>query len=910
MKKDANCCNESVNSFPLKVAEEGIVLLKNDDNILPFKNKKFALFGAAQMENFQSDKPWLYLLNSFEKNGLNFDMDLANDYKNWAEENSTEAAFRGNIIVQREFPEEMTISHEMFERALKNGAETAMIIISRVSSENCDMSVKKGDYMLSDSEEELITNICKYFKNIVVILKIGCCMDLSFLDNNKIKGVLYTNNFGEGTADALSRILKGHVCPSGRLTYTMAKHFNDYPSSPNFGQQGGGLIQDYKEDIFVGYRYFETFDNKNVVFPFGYGLSYTDFEITDIKFEKLEKIKISATVKNIGNCPGKEVVQLYFSAPAVSEGAKLSKPSKELCGFEKTELLYPGESETVNFEIETSQLASYDDTGILGEKSVWILEKGKYRFFIGKNIANTMPVGEYSENENRIIRKCTAIDTTLPERLLADGTYEKLPINNSDGPLTVVSALEKTCVDIKRISKLKSGESINLKLFAGVGGGYKLKFSGNDCNKKISDLISVKINSENIKLSSDDKGETEIFLPLKACNLTITACCNNPHVETLCFEKIDTSVTLKGDKLTVIKGSDYYESSFGTEVANYYDDETNKSESYFTNFCVGGMNTTFKISVPEGGIYDISFRYCYGGKTTGVNNIMTLAVSNIVQPLGNIVFEKTQFSDENKKFKNTDSLPIELPAGTVYLKLIAVEVPFPNISEIRLVKSKNKTTGTTDAAEITKSKKRQGNPPGMLEPDNGVRSGITLKDVYNNKALMPEFIKQLSNRELATVVSGTSLNKTPYGDVGCNHPLYLRGIPAAQTADGPGGLRQQGVRPVAYPSPLILSCSFNKKLYAEYGKTLGQECERYGVDLWLAPSINIFRNPCCGRNHSYASEDPYLSGIFAANQIKAVQSLGIGAVLKHYCANNTEFKRLKSNSRVSERALREIYIYI
>lgn len=223
MGDNINALQEKWYDFSQKIAEEGIVLLKNENNVLPLLNKKAAIFGAAQMENFRSDESDLYLINELEKNGINFDRELANDYKSWAESNSKDRTFRTNIMVQNEFDEEMPISEDVFERVLSGGAETAMIVIRRSSSENCDMTAEKGDYLLSDSEERLIKAVCGHFKDVILLLKIGCCIDLSFLDDNKINAVIYTNSFGNGTAAALARILKGEVNPSGKLTYTMAK---------------------------------------------------------------------------------------------------------------------------------------------------------------------------------------------------------------------------------------------------------------------------------------------------------------------------------------------------------------------------------------------------------------------------------------------------------------------------------------------------------------------------------------------------------------------------------------------------------------------------------------------------------------------------------------------------------------
>lgn len=598
---------------------------------------------------------------------------------------------------------------------------------------------------------------------------------------------------------------------------------------------------------------------------------------------------------------GREVLQLYCAAPALRDGAKLGKPQKELRGFEKTRLLQPGEKQTLSIAVPVSELASYDDTGVLGEKSVWVLEKGSYTLLLGTDSRHVHEAGVHFEPQTRVVWHSMPLTTTLEKRLTADGSYEPLASQTDDGAHCIaVSSIERTVITAGaklHFSAMKNGEQVQRQLLPGTGGGYRLTAVGGD-GTPLESMIALAIDGVSMPLHSDAAGVAEITLPVRRCQMTVTALCDHPALAALAFEKTDTTVPVLPEKKTVIKGQNYYEGSFYVEVESFEDDGNGVPGSCVTHFFMSGMSVVYRVNIAEAGNYAVKFRYRYDGTETVMNSVLTLAVSNIVQPLRGMALENT-CKDGKKRFVYSNAAVIELPQGVAYLKLLAEAVSFPDICEIVLEKTNDAVDATTQQEDV-KVKESKGGELQYLKPDDGIREGITLADVAKDGTRMQAFLSQLSNCELATLVSGTSLNRTPYGDVGCNHPLYLRGVPAAQTADGPRGLRQRGMATTLYPPTLILTASFDKDLYTAYGTAMGEECLFCGVDLWLAPAINIFRDPCGGRNFDYSSEDPYLCGVYAA----AV----IGAVLKHYCANNTEFERLKSNSRVSERALRELYI--
>ena len=891
---------EKWNKLSRKMSEEGIVLLRNDNGILPLGDEKIAVFGRVQSDTRGSRRTTI--IEGMEQGGVNFDKTLADTYKSWVSENGME--FSGDWRKCVPSSPEMPLTPEKIAEIKANGAEKAVIVLGRLSGENKDMTVEIGDYLLSETEVELIDNVSRSFNKMILILNIGCNIDLGFLDKYTFDGVIYTNLIGDGGALALADIMKGKVNPSGKLTATLARHYEDYPSSGHFGQHEGGLLQDYYEDIFVGYRYFDTFNkNDSVVFPFGHGLSYTEFDISNVTVETGDIIEVTAKVTNKGECAGKEVLQLYYSAPNLSEGAFLGKPEKELCGFTKTKLLKAGESEIVKISFYAEDMASYDDSGVTKEKSIWVMEQGEYKILLGTSSDNVRQVGVYTQKEKYVTERCYSLNTTLSERLIADGSYEELWKPEQIGEkLHSVLAMGETVIKLEKVLKT-AGSVAKIKLLPGTSGGYKLTLCGAEANS-----VQVTLNGtiiRNPKKFSDN--EIELVLPLSRCEMTVELL-ENCELGEIKFEKIDAKTFIAAEGENIIEAQSIYEASFCVDVENYDDDGFGNSGCRIKDLGQIGQSVVYKIDVEEAGNYDIVFKYCYSGKTCNVNDVLTLAVSNIAHPLCGMIFENTYNEGEKRIFKTTNAGTLELPKGISYIKLVVAAKPFPDFSRIILTRNENHVAmEDTDFGNLGLDRTQMGTIA-MIEEDSSEKTGIQFIEVCRNKLLMKDFLDQLSNRELATIVSGTSLNATPYGNVGCNHPLFSRGLPPAQTADGPGGLYQIGLENVCYAPTVIMAGTFNREIYREYGEAMAEECTACGVDLWLAPAVNILRNPCGGRNYSYCSEDPFVSGICAAEQIIGLQRNGVGAVLKHYCANNSEYERLKSNSRVSERALREIYI--
>ena len=922
--KDFSQKEERLN-FCLDVAGEGIVLLKNEGNILPLENVRLAVFGATQLgaqaanEGVKVDtENSVGITEAFLKRGMVIDELLYKEYGEWQKRfvQRTYGEWRNAHV----FPEPEITAEKALD-AKKRGADTAVMVITRASYENSDMEIEVGDYIISETERNMIKNVCSVFENTVLILHIGCNIDLGFLSDFNIKGIIYTNHLGVNGNLSIADIMLGKINPSGKLPITLARHFEDYPSSANFGQHGGGLLQDYTEDIFVGYRYFESFEKQyeKVVFPFGFGLSYTLFEITDKTFkEENGTITVTASVKNTGNMAGKEVLQLYYSVPNKADGARLSGAEKQLCGFEKTRLLKPGETQEISISFKTYSMAVFDDTGVLGEKSVWVMENGEYKIMLGTDSHNTEIIGTHTEQDTRVTERCHEIITTLSERLTRSGKYEKLPQPNTGDGCHGISAIGKTEIKAEsfnnapeKFAGFHAGEGYTYSLLPGSGGAYGISFKELEMpNDKDENLCEIYVNNVKVKDLKSAKNYAEIILPLSRCSLKIIPF-KDFNADSIAFEKVDSLNHIFADRLNSIDAANFYENDFFVTTANY-NNGNGDSGSYVTNFDCVGRFVTYKLDVAEAGTYEIAFKYAYSCEEKAVNTVITVLASNIVQPLGGNLLKRTYSEGECKRFITSDRFAISLPQGKVYLKIAAENVPFPDISLIYLEKAECEIT----AADISLDDIRERNsqfqaiPRRKLidDPANYPKKGIQLSEVYRDPELMKPFLEQLTNRELATIVSGTTNNLTPGGDVGCNSPLHERGVPAAQTADGPCGLRQFDQIPIAFPVGMVLSATFNKELFADYGLSMAEECLEYSVDYLLGPSINIIRNPAGGRNCSYHSEDPYLAGITAAYYIKALQSKGIAALLKHYTANSTEFERLKSNSRVSARALREIYL--
>ncbi len=668
--EDGKCVTASDKHINIsrKAATEGMVLLKNINASLPLKrNEKIALFGKATIEYIKGgggsgDVHCPYVKNIYdgfsekEKNGkVSIYMPLIEFYKDYVKRESQNIPTRAqidatwDIVNAMEFctkrddmtydtfasmhVKEPAVPDELMLDASKN-AETAIITISRFSAEGVDRRPQGGDYYLSELEKELIDKACRLFKKIIIVINSGAIIDCEyFAENDKISAVLFAWQGGMEGGSAIADIICGDVNPCGKLTDTITKSYDYYPCKDEFWESFEHL--DYSDDIYVGYRYFETIPNAKsyVRYPFGFGLSYSSFEISGkICCESDGKIVAAATVKNIGKVAGKEVIQLYYSAP---QGV-LGKPSIELAAFKKTKLLSVGESETIVLSFDINDMSSFDDLGKIC-KSAYVLEAGKYEFFLGTSVRDNQKLPfEFVVTENTVVEKlknrCKPFK--LKKRMLSDGTFEELPLG-----------------------------------------------------------------------------------------------------------------------------------------------------------------------------------------------------------------EEKHFCGTNK--------PLNVPSPTELIKF----------------------------------------------------------DEVGEKISIDEFVAQFSLDELMYIVGGQKT--TGVCNTGSFGGIERLDIPYFPTADGPAGLRLEpvtGISTTAWPCATLLACTWNTDLIYEVGAAGGAELRENNLAVWLAPALNIHRDPLCGRNFEYYSEDPLVSGKCAAAATRGIQSNKVAVSIKHFACNSKEANRYDIDSRISERALREIYL--
>lgn len=390
LEKYANLARET--------AAESCVLLKNDNNTLPIrKGDKVAVFGRSAFNYYKSGLGSGGLVNTRyvvsildalkANNDIILDENLLKVYEDWIEENPYDEGIGwGNTPWSQK---EMNLEDSIV-RASKD-SDIALIIIGRTAGEDQDSKNQTGSYLLTKEEEVMIEKVSKTFKRTAVILNVGNIIDMKWVQKYNPSSLLYVWQGGQEGGNGVVDVLTGSVNPCGKLTDTIAYNIEDYPSTENFGHEERNY---YKEDIYVGYRYFETFAKDKVMYPFGYGLSYTNFKIEGNILEVTDnEVTIEANITNTGDLSGKEVVQVYVEVPQ----GKLGKPARSLVGFAKTNIINPGESEKVTVNIPKYYIASYDDSGVTGYKSSYVLEEGIYTFHVGSDIRNTTIFGEYNQ---------------------------------------------------------------------------------------------------------------------------------------------------------------------------------------------------------------------------------------------------------------------------------------------------------------------------------------------------------------------------------------------------------------------------------------------------------------------------------------------------------------------------------
>ncbi len=395
---------EEIKRLCRQSAAEGAVLIKND-GVLPLKKGTVvSLFSRTQLDWFfvgygsggDVNCPCKVNLADGIRNceELELNEKLASIYEEWIKDNPANHGVWGTWPYSQK---EMPLDIITLQNA-KSGSDTAVVSIGRAAGEDRDSAYENGCYLLSDGEIEMLDIVCDNFDKVIVLLNTGGTIDMSWVKKygDKIGAVMYVFQGGMESGNAIADLLCGKVNPSGRLADTIAKSYFDYPSSENFG---GRNVNVYEEDIFVGYRYFESFDKNNVLYPFGFGLSYTDFDISYVDTEAFDDgFEVTVKVTNIGDRSGKEVVQLYAEKPC----GKLGNPSRELVAFAKTNELKTTENQEIKLWVDAYQLTSFDDCGSTNHAGAYVAEQGEYSFYLGKNVREAEKVFSYYQEETEV----------------------------------------------------------------------------------------------------------------------------------------------------------------------------------------------------------------------------------------------------------------------------------------------------------------------------------------------------------------------------------------------------------------------------------------------------------------------------------------------------------------------------
>lgn len=430
---------------------EGIVMLKNNNNALPLKAEEVvSVFGRIQLHYYKSGTGSGGMVNVSKVTGITdglleagvkLNEELLDIYKKWDNENPYDLGqgWGAEPWSQKEMP----LDDETVENAAKKGS-TAIVIIGRTAGEEQDVHLAEGSYLLTELEKDMLTKVRRAFEKVVVLLNVGGLIDIEFIESLKVDALLYVWQGGMTGGTGTAKVLVGEVSPSGKLPDTIAYSIGDYPSHPYFGDTKRNR---YVEDIYVGYRYFETFAPEKVRYPFGYGLSYTTFDIVadeckilfaaDDNGVRADGIRYNVKVTNTGDRSGKEVVMLYVEKPQ----GKLGQPKKQLCAFEKTKTLAPGETQILTIDVWGDEIASYDDSGVTGYKNCRVLEKGEYNFYIDK--AKKIHGFTMEVKETKVIQKLSqalapneAFDRMKP--VVTEKGYkvafEPVPLNTVDEP--------------------------------------------------------------------------------------------------------------------------------------------------------------------------------------------------------------------------------------------------------------------------------------------------------------------------------------------------------------------------------------------------------------------------------------------------------------------------------------------
>ena len=396
------CAAPGIGALIRQAGAESCVLLKNDGALPLKKDREIAVFGRCQFDWFYVGYGsgggvrapyYVNLIEGLDNAGAAYNKALAKCYRTWceSEENRAERGWWGHWPYSHpEMPLDGVTLRFAAERS-----DTAVAVIGRAAGEDRDSALKKGGYYLSDAEREMLRAVTAAFRHTVVVLNTGGVMDMAWTEEYPISALLRVWQGGMESGSAVCDVLYGGVSPCGRLSDTIARRYGDYPSSAHFGAK---RFIDYAEGVFTGYRHFDTFAPERVLYPFGFGLSYTAFETEAVSFAHDARRGVTARVRvlNKGAYPGRETVLLWCEPPR--EG--LPKPKRVLAAFAKTRTLAPGDSETLTLACEDKTLASFDESS-----HAFVLEAGEYRFTAGDHVE----AGRFTLDQTETLERCEAI---------------------------------------------------------------------------------------------------------------------------------------------------------------------------------------------------------------------------------------------------------------------------------------------------------------------------------------------------------------------------------------------------------------------------------------------------------------------------------------------------------------------
>lgn len=425
-----------------KAAAEGIVLLKNEKNTLPIKEgEQVAVFGRSALDYFgvgygsggDVRRPYLVnLRDGLINSDVQIDTNLDSIYRTWASqpENISDEGSWGTWPMS--FPE-MPLTDSVVAKAAET-SDLALIVIGRAAGEARENELKAGSYYLTELENEMLELVTNHFQRVALILNCGNLIDLGWTKEygHKLGAIVYAWQGGMESGNALADVLTGKVNPCGKLTAAISDSYSSLPSAEHFGKQN---YNNYVEDIYVGYRYFETFATQKVLYPFGFGLSYTSFAWESTCEIEGTEVALTVSVTNTGSTAGKEVIQAYLGAPQ----GHLGKPAKVLTAFQKTKELKPGESQALHLKFDLRSFASYDDSGITGHKGAYLLEQGNYSIYVGTDSRSAQLVGEHCLDETIVVQQLSEVMAVQPEHSFArlarrngQQVWEKAPVKTTD----------------------------------------------------------------------------------------------------------------------------------------------------------------------------------------------------------------------------------------------------------------------------------------------------------------------------------------------------------------------------------------------------------------------------------------------------------------------------------------------